>query len=701
MRKNLPITQKEFPFPRGQTIVSVTDAKGRITYANAAFVSVSGYSLDELLGQPHNIVRHPDMPEEAFRDLWATIESGLPWQGLVKNRRKDGDHYWVLANATPLRVGNRIVGYLSVRSEPTREQIAQAEALYAKMRAEEEAGRLRTGLHRGRVVRATPLGRAWDWIREHHAATSLGGVAMLSAVMGTAIAAVWLPATLWVPLGVALTAAAGWVRNRQGAARMQRLVDDALQLAAGDLTHQPATGAPGLIGMLQLALWQVAMNLRAVVGDVRDQVTGLRGAVAEIAAGNKDMSARTEAQAASLQQTAAAMEQINGTVRNTAAHAAEGGRLAADTAQVAERSRQAVQAAVQAMQGIHDSSRRIGDIIQVIEGVAFQTNILALNAAVEAARAGEAGRGFAVVAAEVRTLAQRTGEAAREIRQLITEATGRVAAGVQQTDAAQAATEQALEAVARVATLLTEIDNAAREQQLGVSQINEAVTHLDGVTQQNAAMVEQLAAAAQTLSGQVDQVANSMRLFRLREDDTTVAEADAVTLRREAKAAIGAAAKAASGGDFLDQAVAAHMQWKAKLRNAIDRGEKLDEETICRDDRCALGQWLHGEGRGRWGHVPQFSALVEKHAAFHRHLGDVARVVNAGRRDEARRMLDAGTAYSRATQATVMAIKALQQVVRGGKSGGGAAPTTAAKPVAGAPAKPQPATAGGDDWQEF
>jgi aerotaxis receptor len=209
--------------------------------------------------------------------------------------------------------------------------------------------------------------------------------------------------------------------------------------------------------------------------------------------------------------------------------------LASHAATVAQRSHEGVLAVVQAMDGIGDSSRRIGEILGVIEGVSFQSNILALNAAVEAARAGEQWRGFAVVAPEVRALAQRTGEAARQIKQLIGESAQRVTTGQAHTATARDRMDEALRAVGTVATLLSEIGAAAGEQRLGVSQVNEAVAHMDSITQQNAAMVEQLAASAQAVTAQVNQVEDSTRLFVLHPGDALVAEADAVALRASAK----------------------------------------------------------------------------------------------------------------------------------------------------------------------
>ncbi len=175
MRKNLPITQQEYMFSAHETLVSVTDIKGRMTYCNPAFVTVSGFTLEELLGQPHNLIRHPEVPSEAFRDLWATIQDGQPWTGVIKNRRKDGDFYWVQANVTPMRDGEKIIGYLSVRTLPSRDQVQAAQALHARMNAEVVAGRrMRYVLRQGEVYRNDILGQivrafvsstiAQDWL---------------------------------------------------------------------------------------------------------------------------------------------------------------------------------------------------------------------------------------------------------------------------------------------------------------------------------------------------------------------------------------------------------------------------------------------------------------------------------------------------------------------------------------------------------
>jgi aerotaxis receptor len=263
----------------------------------------------------------------------------------------------------------------------------------------------------------------------------------------------------------------------------------------------------------------------------------MRDATAEIAAGNQDLSSRTESQASSLEETAASMEQITGTVKLSVDSAQQAAVLAEQTIAVAQRSSEAVGQVTDTMHRISESSHRIGEIIQVIDSIAFQTNILALNAAVEAARAGEQGRGFAVVAAEVRALAQRTTGAAKEIKQLIDESTDKVQAGNRLTEAAQQTMRDALESVRQVGTMIGEISSGAREQLAGISQINEAMAQMDTITQQNAALVEEIAASAMQLQGQASTVAETVQVFRLGHGD--VAMQDAVALRRAAKSAGG------------------------------------------------------------------------------------------------------------------------------------------------------------------
>jgi aerotaxis receptor len=286
-------------------------------------------------------------------------------------------------------------------------------------------------------------------------------------------------------------------------------------MAAGDLTQSFEASGQDTLGRLGKALSQLNVNLRSIVRDARNEVLHMRDATREIAAGNQDLSARTESQAASLEETASSMEQITSTVRNSATSARQAAQLASEASAVTQRGSDAINQVTRTMHVISDSSRRIGEIISVIDGIAFQTNILALNAAVEAARAGEQGRGFAVVASEVRSLAQRTTAAAREIKQLIEDSAEKVEAGNRLTEEAQKTMDGALATVKRVTHVIEEISTGASEQLSGISQVNEAVSQMDSITQQNAALVEEIAASAVQLQCQAVAVSESVQVFKL------------------------------------------------------------------------------------------------------------------------------------------------------------------------------------------
>ena len=662
MRDNQPVTQNELKVPPDQTLISVTDLKGRITYANPSFISMSGFLMDELIGQPHNLVRHPDMPAEAFRDLWETVEAGLPWTGLVKNRRKNGDFYWVRANATPMRDGDKIVGYLSVRTPPSQEEINAATALYATMREEASRGKLTHVVHRSKVLRTDPISKLIRLLTPGMRG-QLFWLAAWPAAIPLVTQAMGMPFWVSVLGGLITFIVAGiWAWQMVGV-ELMKVVDQANRLASGDLSGDLAITGKGPIALLQQALAQMSLNVRTVVRDIRHEVGNLRGGTQEIAMGNQDMSARVESQASSLEETAASMEEINGTVQQTTHAAGQGALLATETLAVARRSHESVQAVADTMGTIAESSRRIGDIIQVIEGVAFQTNILALNAAVEAARAGEAGRGFAVVASEVRSLAQRTTGAAKEIRQLIEESRNRVDQGNARVSEARERVDESMNSVDRVANMLEEIRVATTEQQLGTSQISEALSQLDGITQQNAAMVEELAAASQSLNTQVDLVHSSIRVFRLFPNDKTLAEDDAVALRAEVKER---STQTAPGDIDFDKVIAAHQQWRVTLRNAAIRGKKLDADTLRKDDCCALGKWIYGAGGQRWGKEPDFTSLVQHHKTFHLEAGKVADTINSGKLDAAQKMMLPETPFVQAGHNVTQLIRALRTATLGG-----------------------------------
>jgi methyl-accepting chemotaxis protein len=274
-------------------------------------------------------------------------------------------------------------------------------------------------------------------------------------------------------------------------------------------------------GKLLFALHRMSGGLVRIVSDVRNGTDAIATASSQIAAGNMDLSSRTEQQASSLEETASSMEELTSTVKQNADNARQANQLAANASDVAQRGGAVVSDVVQTMASIDQSSKKIVDIIGVIDGIAFQTNILALNAAVEAARAGEQGRGFAVVASEVRNLAQRSASAAKEIKALIDDSVGKVAAGTRLVGQAGSTMEEVVTSIGRVTAIMAEISNASTEQTSGIEQINMSITQMDHVTQQNAALVEQAAAAADAMQEQAAKLAGAVSIFKLGAGDST------------------------------------------------------------------------------------------------------------------------------------------------------------------------------------
>ncbi|CAK0779050.1 methyl-accepting chemotaxis protein [Gammaproteobacteria bacterium] len=888
MRMNMPVTTTEREFRENIQLVSKTDLNGVITYANAEFMAISGFSEKELLGSPHNLVRHPDMPAAAFADLWATVKRGEPWTGLVKNRTKSGDFYWVEANVTPIHENGQTVGYMSVRKKPSRAQIEEVEHTYREMNAGRAKGpgfltRAKTALHhlslQGRVVVALllfllaagitfsrwlnderdvfmqahretaqhavetaygvvdyfyherlagrmtddvakaaaltalrglrygaqgyfwvndlqprmvmhpyqtelegkditditdPLGKhlfvefvhvvrtvkagfvayqwpkpgitqpvpklsyvkgfePWEWVIGSgiyvddvdaavwdeilsHGMEALGVVGLLLAMVWFGLRSVRRPLAeairhfnaiaegrfdqrievqrrdelgrlmlalkaMQIKLSVDMTEAK---RRAEAALRVQTALDhvstnvmiadpdgkliylnravvemmahaeadirkdlpnfsardllgrnfdefhrnpahqrrllgelratyrahvaiggrsfdlvanpvsdaqgerlgsvvewsdctdikrvqdeiEAMVRAAqsGDLTQRiNLSGKEGFLRGLGEALNQLLVTvegavsdtvhalegmaqgdftthinntyggafarirentnvtthqLSSLVGDIRSAAEAIGSASREIAVGNTDLSKRTEQQAASLEETGATMEELTSTVKQNAANAGQANQFAQGARDVAERGGELVGQVVKTMGSITESSAKIADIISVIDGIAFQTNILALNAAVEAARAGEQGRGFSVVAAEVRSLAGRSATAAKEIKSLIDASTTQVNNGSRLVGQAGQTMGDIVQAVKRVTDLMAEISAASEEQSRGIEQVNQAVSQMDETTQQNAALVEEAAAAAESLQEQAEQLLTAVSQFKLEDAPT-------------------------------------------------------------------------------------------------------------------------------------------------------------------------------------
>ncbi|MET3108550.1 methyl-accepting chemotaxis protein [Oxalobacteraceae bacterium GrIS 2.11] len=316
-------------------------------------------------------------------------------------------------------------------------------------------------------------------------------------------------------MAAAIASAAAWLITKSVVTPITRAVAIARQVAAGDLTSTIESSSSDETGQLISALGEMGDSLKNIVGQVRSGTETISTATQQIASGNMDLSSRTEQQASALEETASSMEELTSTVKQNADNARQANNLAASASNIAIRGSAVVSQVVETMGSINDSSKKIVDIIGVIDGIAFQTNILALNAAVEAARAGEQGRGFAVVASEVRNLAQRSASAAKEIKTLIGDSVDKVNAGTQLVDQAGNTMQEIVESIRRVTDIMTEISLASSEQSAGIDQINQAITQMDDVTQQNAALVEEAASAAQSLQDQAQDLNQVVSVFKL------------------------------------------------------------------------------------------------------------------------------------------------------------------------------------------
>ncbi len=804
--------------PSDLVISSTSDLQGNIIAYNSGFRDASGYSDSELIGKPHSMLRHPDMPDAAFADLWRTLANGNAWFGIVKNKRKNGDYYWVVANAAPVTENGRVTSYISVRYPASRELVSFAETLYAQVRS----GRVKvpatnvahgiglspivstsiaiiapavliaTGInsssqlliatgvvgmaalgfvasqlfslvkptrHHQTLIEALANGNyrdkfagndQWTFVlnlirsRFADAAAREYDAAKQTAIMTTAmditstnlmvadinftilninaslvemfkrnevvlkselpsfdvarivgsnmdifhknpahqrammarlttswtgevhIAGLTLRLTVvpiirhgnnmgylveWLDrtqeaelekqLSVVSNAAlTGIVHHRidvshsSGIYRcfgedINKLLDvlsrfsSVIAYAIGELAFSRLSSEmegdfSGVYRSVQNSVNLAVRNLNEVLGQVQYVTKGVGTEVHQLNDGINHFSDQIQQQAAAIEQTASAMTEILSVVRRNTENVHHAQDLATGVYHRVEEGNLVMQQALDAMKQIHSSGNKISDIVVLIDSIAFQTNLLALNAAVEAARAGEHGRGFAVVASEVRALAQKSADAAKDIKLLIDASVQQIDMGTQLVHKTSTALSDVRNAVDEMSSVVSKIASASREQEKGIDEVNKAVAVMDNVAQQSAALVEETASAATYVSTRMQGLDSLVRQFSLSKQGKHVSDV---------------------GRSPLADMKQAHLNWRIRMGNVILGHEVIkDVSTVKNHHLCGLGKWRDSEGR-RFEHLPEIKALDDAHQRFHALVANAIETTNRNNRDEAIAML--------------------------------------------------------------
>lgn len=577
MRKNLPVTNNERSFGEDITLISTTDTKGIITYVNQEFIEISGFTEEELIGQNHNIVRHPDMPPAAFKDLWDTVKSGRSWRGIVKNRCKNGDYYWVDAYVTPVYENGQLVGYQSVRTKPTREQIKNAQRLYGRLNAGRQPSGIRLpqlGLKSslagglGVMLLFVLLSGTIGYVSLARQVTTLEQyVASMAAVEGAATerdligsgsgryadlrrevvtaqrnTAIVLGAIGGVALLVSIALMV--LMQRKFIGPLQKAADIAKAIAGGDLVPYSLNTGTDEIGQVLQAIKMMQARLRTVIGRIAASVQAVATAATQMTAVAEQARQGMERQQAETALVATAMNEMAATSTEVAKSAEHTAQAIHDADREAIQGKQVVQETVASIHGLaqeisqgegvirklESNSGNIGTVIDVIRGIAEQTNLLALNAAIEAARAGDQGRGFAVVADEVRKLAMRTQDSTSQIQKLIEDLQNDANDAVEAMKVWQERAKESVDraaragdsldaitsAVARITEMSTQIAHAAEQQSAVATEIDRNLVNINAVACEAARGAEETAAASAALSAMVTKLQTVVGQFRLR-----------------------------------------------------------------------------------------------------------------------------------------------------------------------------------------
>lgn len=616
------MSDNEKKFAENSTLISITDLEGRIEYCNSDFIEISGYTEKELISSHHKIVRHPDMPKAAFENLWETVKKDKPWQGIVKNKCKNGDYYWVEAYVTPIFEKGKKVGYQSVRSCPTHQQIKDAERLYSLLKNDSSKKLPKASLHK-RMKLSTKI--------------NLLILLLLSIFLFEQISSGQLftlaPSDIFLNMiFCSLSLILIYMFNVDVVKRLASLTKSLRILASGDLTENIVITKFDEIGKTIISTKMLQGRIKAIIGRFSESTQSLSVAIDVLSESSYQTKKNMDRQNIETEQVATAMNEMSMTVSEIAQNTTKTSEFSAYADENATTGKQIVESTKDTILELSTDIKYVGetvnnlalecqkikDITASISKIADQTNLLALNAAIEAARAGEFGRGFSVVADEVRTLSSRTQSSTVDINAMIESLQSRsqdavsavehslekVNESVDQIQHTEEAFSQIVSSVVNVNDMTIQIATAAEEQSCVTEEMNRNVHSISTQAQKTTENVV-------GLEERVHSLTNMLASLKLQINQYDLGES-------------------ASQFDF-DKAKSAHLSWKSKVRDFLQGDlQAITKEQVCSHRECMLGKWYYSEGIKNYGHSSTFKEIEAPHARLHEIVKEVYQLYETG-----------------------------------------------------------------------